>query len=71
MTWGKVTESLGENTLSTNDGKLEIPNSSYNDTENYICKAINVLGQARRMSKLLVEGESPLLWVLFKGIVDH
>jgi len=55
VTWGKVNESLGEKILSTNDGKLEIPNSSYNDTGNYTCTAINVLGQDRKMTKLFLE----------------
>lgn len=63
VTWSKVNESLGEKILSTNDGKHEIPSSSYNDTGKYICTAINVLGQDRKITKLLVEG-GPLLFCL-------
>ena len=71
VAWGKVNESLGDKILSTNDGKLEIPNSSYNDTGNYICTAINVLGEDRKMTKLFVEGESPLFWfTVIIGIVN-
>ena len=61
VTWSKVDESLGEKILSTNDGKLEISSSSFNDTGNYICKASNVLGQDQEKTKLFVEG-GPLLF---------
>ena len=56
VTWSKVNESLGEKILSTNDGKLEIPNSSYNDTGKYVCKAISALGQDQKITSLVVEG---------------
>ena len=62
VTWGKVNESLGETILSTDDGKLEIPSSSYNDTGNYICTAVNALGQDQKTTKLFVEGGQPLYY---------
>lgn len=37
--------------LSTNDGKLQISSSSFNDTGKYICKASNVLGQDQKKNK--------------------
>ena len=56
VTWRKVNGTLGEDALSTNDGKLEIPNSSYNDTGKYVCKAISVLGEDQKTTSLVVEG---------------
>ena len=48
--------------MSTNDGKLEILDSSYNDTGMYICEAISALGQDQKMTNLVVEGGSLLLF---------
>ena len=56
VTWRKISGTLGGEALSTNDGKLEIQNSSYNDTGKYICKAISALGQDQEMTSLVVEG---------------
>lgn len=56
VTWRKVNGTLGKDALSTNDGKLEIPNSSYNDTGKYVCKAISGLGQDQKTTSLVVEG---------------
>ena len=56
LTWSKVNGSLGEDVLSTNDGKLEIPNSSYHDTGKYVCKAISALGEDQKITSLVVEG---------------
>jgi len=62
VTWSKVNGSLGEEVTSTNDGKLEILDSSYNDTGMYICEAISALGQDQKMTNLVVEGGSLLLF---------
>ena len=61
VTWRKVNGSLGDESVSINDGKLEISNSSYNDTGKYVCTAISALGQDQKMTNLLVEGGLPLL----------
>ena len=70
VTWSKINESLGEKILSTNDGKLEIPSSSYNDKGNYICTALNVLGQDRKMTKLFVEGGPLPFCLLRNGMIN-
>lgn len=71
VTWSKVDGILGKKVLSTNDGKLEIPNSSYNDTGKYICTAINVLGQDQKNTKLFVEGGPLLSDLLRNGKKNH
>ena len=62
VTWRKVNGSLREEILSTKDGKLEILNSSLNDTGKYVCEAISVLGQDQKITSLVVEGGSLLLF---------
>jgi len=69
VTWSKVNGSLGEEVTSTNDGKLEILDSSYNDTGMYICEAISALGQDQKMTSLVVEGGLllPVTCYCFRG----
>jgi len=55
VTWSKVNGSLGKDVRSTNDGKLEILRSSYNDTGKYVCEAISALGQDHKITSLAVE----------------
>ncbi|KAL9962306.1 hypothetical protein ACROYT_G031394 [Oculina patagonica] len=55
VTWSKVNGSLGDESVSTNDGKLEIPKSSYNDRGKYVCIARNALGQDQKMTNFFVE----------------
>ena len=38
------------------DNKLLIKGAGYNDMGNYVCTATNVLGQAKKVVKLVVEG---------------
>ena len=73
VTWRKVNGPLGEEALSTNDGKLEIPNSSYNDTGKYVCKAISALGQDQKMISLVVEGGKLFLFwslIICNGVLN-
>lgn len=70
VSWSKVNESLVEKILSTNDGRLEIPSSSYNDTGKYICTAINVLGQDQKMTRLFVEGGKMLICLIYNGNIN-
>ena len=42
--------------------KLQIKSADYNDSGNYVCTATNVLGQARKVVKLLVEGKHMICW---------
>lgn len=65
VTWSKVNESLGEKLLSTSDGRLEIANLSYSDTGKYVCEAISALGQDQKITSLVVEGGSLLLFWWF------
>ena len=58
VTWSKVNGSLKGESVPTTDGKLEILNSSYNDTGTYACTAINIIGQDQKMTNLYVEGGS-------------
>ncbi|KAL9962313.1 hypothetical protein ACROYT_G031401 [Oculina patagonica] len=55
VTWSKVNGSLGDESVSTNDGKLIISKSSYNQTGKYICTAINALGRDQKITNLFVE----------------
>ena len=36
--------------------KLQIKSADYNDSGSYVCTATNVLGQAKKVVKLFVEG---------------
>ena len=56
VTWSSLNGSLGEETVSTNGGKLEISKASYKDKGKYVCTATNVLGQDKKLTNLLVEG---------------
>ncbi len=63
MTWNEVYGSLGFESMSTSDDKLEILKSSYNDTGKYIWTLMNVFGQDRKTKRnVLFDGGPLLLW---------
>ena len=55
VSWSKIS---GTGLVNTDgqDNKLQIKSAGSNDTGNYVCTATNVLGQAKRVVKLFVEG---------------
>ena len=55
VSWSKISGTGLVNTDSQ-DNKLLIKGAGYNDTGNYVCTAKNVLGQAKKVVKLFVEG---------------
>ena len=55
VSWSKIS---GKGLVNTGgqDNKLQIKGAGYNDTGSYVCTATNVLGQAKKVVKLFVEG---------------
>ena len=43
------------------DNKLQIKSAGYNDSGSYVCTATNVLGQAKKVVKLIVEGKQKII----------
>lgn len=66
VTWSLVTNgSLMEGRLSTDkNGSLKITKSAFNDSGDYICTAVNVLGRDEKAAKLIVEGKKRDLFKL-------
>ena len=60
-TWSKL-EGKSEKILSaTIDGKLILPNSAGSDSGVYKCSALNILGQAQALVRLVVNGKFPFV----------
>ena len=57
VTWSKVNGTLEEGRMFTKNSKLEIQNSSHNDSGSYICRATSALGKDQKTTTLFVEGE--------------
>ena len=54
-----------EGRLSTDkNGSLKITKSAFNDSGDYICTAVNVLGRDEKAAKLIVEGKKRDLFKL-------
>ena len=58
MTWSKVNGSLKEGSFAGDkDGGLKIIKSTFNDSGDYMCTAVSVLGRDEKTAKLVVEGK--------------
>ena len=56
MTWSKVNGSLKSGSFAGDkNGALEIIKSTFNDTGDYMCTAVNALGRDEKTAKLTVE----------------
>jgi len=55
VTWSKTSRTRLVNT-DRQGNKLQIKSAGYNDSGSYVCTATNVLGQAKKVVKLFVEG---------------
>jgi len=55
VSWSK-TSGTGLVNTEGQGNKLQIKSSDYNDSGSYVCTAANVLGQAKKVVKLFVEG---------------
>ena len=57
MTWSKVNGSLVAGRFrSDKNGGLKITKSTFNDSGDYMCTAVNALGKDEETAKLVVEG---------------
>ena len=57
VTWSKVNGSLVAGRLTTDQsGGLEITKSTFNDSGDYTCTAVNALGRDEKIAKLIVKG---------------
>ena len=55
MIWNKVNGSAGSFAGDKNGG-LKIIKTTFNDSGDYMCTAVNVLGRDEKTAKLIVEG---------------
>ena len=55
LSWSKTSGTVLVTTDGQND-RLQIKSAGYNDSGSYVCTATNVLGQAKKVAKLFVEG---------------
>lgn len=60
VSWSKVNGSLikGHVVSDESSGRLEVIYSSHNDSGDYLCTAVNLLGRDEAVAKLIVEGRS-------------
>jgi len=56
VSWSK-TSGTGLVNTDGKDNKLQINSAGYNDSGSYVCTAANILGQAKKVVKLFVEGK--------------
>ena len=54
VTWTKVKGSLAR---SHKSGRFDITHSTFSDSGDYKCTAVNILGRDEKIVKLIVEGE--------------
>ena len=66
VTWSKVNGSLvvGRSATKKNGG-LEITKTTFNDSGNYMCTAVNALGRDEKTAKLIVEGKKSFFEFVF------
>ena len=58
VTWSKVNGSLVAGRMTSDKyGALKIIKSTFNDSGDYMCTAVNVLGRDEKTAKLIVEGK--------------
>ena len=58
VTWTKVNGSLRDGSVKVGQGRrLDIIHSTFNDSGEYKCTAVNILGRDLKIVKLIVEGE--------------
>ena len=58
MTWSKVNGSLkAGSSAGDKNGDLKIIMTTFNDSGEYMCTAVNVLGRDEKTAKLAVEGK--------------
>lgn len=56
VTWSKVRGLLaGERVKTNQNGRLEVTKSNFNDSGEYMCSAVSVLGKDTKTAKLFVE----------------
>ena len=55
ISWSK-TSGTGQGNKHGQKNKLQIKSAGYRDSGSYVCTATNVFGQAKKLVKLLVEG---------------
>ena len=60
VSWTKVNASLikGHVVSDENSGRIEVIYSTFNDSGDYLCTAVNLLGRDEAVAKLIVEGRS-------------
>ena len=60
VSWSKVNGSLikGHVVSDENSGKIEVIYSTFNDSGDYLCTAVNLLGRDEAVAKLIVGGKS-------------
>ena len=58
VTWTKVNGSLRDGSVKVGNGRrLDIIHSTFNDSGEYKCTAVNILGRDEKIVKLIVGGE--------------
>ena len=58
MTWSKFNGTFKAGSFAADkDGGLTIVKSAFNDSGEYMCAAVNVLGRDEKTAKLVVEGK--------------
>ena len=59
VTWSKANGSfVAEHLVTDQNGGLKITKATFNDSGDYICTAVNVLGGDEKTAKLTVEGKN-------------
>ena len=63
VTWSKVNDSLlAWRAIVNRTGRLEVTKSKFNDSGEYMCSAVSVLGRDDKIAKLFVEGKGDLFF---------
>ena len=58
VTWSKVNDSFKAGSFAGDkDGGLKIIKTTFNDSGDYMCTAVSVLGRDEKTAKLVVEGK--------------
>ena len=67
--WSKVNGSLTEGNARShkNSGKLEVIHANFNDSGDFMCTAVNILGKHEEIAKLVVEGMCVIytIWLFY------
>ena len=57
VTWSNVNDSrLARRVIANKNGRLEVTKSRFNDSGEYMCSAVSILGRDSKTAKLFVEG---------------